>query len=73
MTKFSTKLNGISLHLCIRMFYKCNSSRCDLCLTKKLKIMRENPELLLNKQSELESRCRHDNKFFLGRKFFFIK
>ena len=35
--------------------YKCGSKRCDLCLTKKLKIMRVDHALLLNKPSESES------------------
>ena len=43
------------------------SRRCDLCLTEKLKIMREDPELLLNKRSELVSKCRHKNKFILAK------
>ena len=46
--------------------YKCGSRRCDLCLTEKLKIMREDPELLLNERSELVSKCRHKNKFILA-------
>ena len=45
--------------------YKCGSRRCDLCLTEKLKIMREDPELLLDKRSELVSKCRHKNKFII--------
>ena len=46
--------------------YKCGSRRCDLCLTEKLKITREDPELLLNKRLELVSKCRHKNKFILA-------
>ena len=34
--------------------YKCGSRRRDLCLTEMLKIMREDPELRLSKQSESE-------------------
>ena len=34
-------------------------------VSKKLKIMREDPGLLLNKLSELVSKCRHENKFIL--------
>ena len=45
--------------------YKRGSRRCDLCLTEKLKIMREDPALLLNKRSELVSKCRHKNKFIV--------
>ena len=40
--------------------------RCDLCLIEKLKIMREDPELLLNKRSELGSKCHHKSKFILA-------
>ena len=48
------RLNGILLH----MLHCTSGSRCDLCLTEKLKIIQEDPELLLNKQSELVSKCR---------------
>ena len=44
----------------------CGSRRCNLCLTEKLKIMREDPELLLNKSSKLVSKCRPKNKFILA-------
>ena len=33
---------------------------------KSLKIMKEDPELLLNKRSELVSKCRHKSKFTLA-------
>ena len=46
--------------------YKCGSRRCDLCLTEKLEIMREDPELLLDKRLELVSKRRHKNKFILA-------
>ena len=36
--------------------YKSGSRRCDLCLTEKLKIMKEDPELLLNKRSDFLSK-----------------
>ena len=45
--------------------YKCGSRRCDLCITEKAIIVRANPETLLNKRSELISKCRHRNKFIL--------
>ena len=38
----------------------------NLCLTEILKIMEEDPELLLNKQSELVSKYRHKNKLILA-------
>lgn len=33
--------------------YKGGSTKCNLCLTEKLKTMREDPELLLKKRSQL--------------------
>ena len=45
---------------------KYGSKRYDLCLTEKLKIMKGDHELLLNKRSGLVSKCRHKNKFILG-------
>ena len=45
--------------------YKCGSRRCDLCITEKSIIVRADPETLLNKRSELVSKCRHRNKFVL--------
>ena len=41
------------------------SKRCDLCLTEKLMIIIANPDRILNKRSELISKCRHENKFYL--------
>ena len=41
------------------------SKRCDLCLTEKLMIITANPDRILNKRSELISKCRHENKFYL--------
>ena len=42
------------------------SKRCLLCLPKKLEIINyPRPEELLNKKSQLISRCRHANKFLL--------
>ena len=38
-----------------------------LCLRKKLEIlMYSNPEELLNKHSEIMSRCPHERKYLLG-------
>ena len=41
------------------------TSRCDLCLTEKLKIAQADPRTLINKRSEIISKCRHRNKFTL--------
>ena len=45
--------------------YSNISKRCDLCLTEKLMIITANPGRILNKRSELISKCRHENKFYL--------
>ena len=45
--------------------YTCGSKRCDLCLTEKLLIAKADPRTLLNKRSEIVSKCRHRNKFLL--------
>ena len=47
--------------------YICGSKRCDLCLTEKLLIAKADPRTLLNKRSEIVSKCRHRNKFTLKR------
>ena len=47
--------------------YKCGTRRCDLCLTEKLSIIRAHPLIILNKRTELISKCRHRNKFTLAR------
>ena len=45
--------------------YKCGTRRCDLCLTEKLLILRENGPDSLNKRTELMSRCPHRRKWRL--------
>ena len=45
--------------------YRCGTRHCDLCLTEKLVIAQADPETMLNKKSELVSKCRHSNKFKL--------
>ena len=46
--------------------YTCGTRRCDLCLTEKTCIIRANPLGLLNKRTELISKCRHRNKYLLA-------
>ena len=46
--------------------YSCLSKRCDLCLAEKLMILYADRSTLLNKRSELISKCRHQNKFCLS-------
>ena len=45
--------------------YKNGSKSCDLCLTEKVTIVRAPAKGLLNKRTELVSKCRHRNKFSL--------
>ena len=45
--------------------YRNGAKRCNLCLTEKLLIISDNPSKLLNKRSEIISKCRHDNKFYV--------
>ena len=45
--------------------YNNKTKRCNLCLTEKLHIIRADTSTLLNKRSELISKCRHENKFLL--------
>ena len=46
--------------------YSSLSKRCNLCLMEKLMILSEDRSTLLNKRSELVSKCRHQNKFALS-------
>ena len=45
--------------------YRCGTRRCDLCLTEKYIIARAGQKNLLNKRTELISKCRHRNKYIL--------
>ena len=44
--------------------YRGNPSRCNLCLMEKLCILSADRSTLLNKRSELVTKCRHENKFY---------
>ena len=46
--------------------YSSVSKCCGLCTTEKLKICDEDKSVLLNKRSELVSKCRHENKYILA-------
>ena len=46
--------------------YSNQSKRCHLCLTENLYLIRAKKASLLNKRSELISKCRHENKFYLA-------
>ena len=43
--------------------YKCDTRRCDLCLTYKYVITRADQENLLNVRTEIISKCHHRNKY----------
>ena len=45
--------------------YSNITKRCNLCLTEKFRIITSNGTNLLNKRSELISKCRHENKFYI--------
>ena len=45
--------------------YKCGTRRCDLCLTEKYIIARADQEHLLNKRTEIISKCHHRNKYLI--------
>ena len=44
--------------------YKAGVISCSLCTQEKLCIINADKETLLNKRSELISKCRHENKFY---------
>ena len=48
------------------MLYKCGLRKCDLCFAEKVAIARFEGVGLLNKRTELLSKCRHRNKFITG-------
>ena len=45
--------------------YNPQSERCYLCLYEKLEILEDKENNLLNKKSEVISKCRHQNKYML--------
>ena len=47
-----------------RLAYSNKSKRCHLCLTEKLHSIRVEKLSLLNKRSELISKCHHANTFY---------
>ena len=44
--------------------YSSGNKTCCLCSAEKMAILSANKKLLLNKRSELISKCRHENKFY---------
>ena len=45
--------------------YQNTTGRCNLCVTEKLAIIRADKKTSLNKRSELVSKCRHENRYYL--------
>ena len=45
--------------------YKAGSRRCNLCLEEKLTIMKNKNNSLLNKRSELFTKCRHETRYLI--------
>ena len=45
--------------------YSNKTKKCDLCISEKLAIVNADKRILLNSRSELVSKCRHENKFYL--------
>ena len=48
--------------------YKNGASHCDLCLTEKTVIAYADPKTMVNKRTEIFSKCRHRAKFKLKNK-----
>ena len=46
--------------------YQNTTRMCNLCLAEKLEIIKADKKRSLNKRTELVSKCRHENRFYLG-------
>ena len=44
--------------------FRSGAKQCNLCTAEKLCILKADKQSLLNKRSELLSKCRHRNKFY---------
>ena len=44
--------------------YTSGTKTCNLCLSEKMAIFKVDKKLVLNKRSELISKCRQENKFY---------
>ena len=74
-TIWKYKDKGIKLRItwsivCKSFAYTSGAKCCYLCLAEKLAILQADQRMLLNKQSEFVSKCRHWNKFKLKRASF---
>ena len=45
--------------------YQNTTRRCNLCLAEKLAIIKADKSQSLNKRTELVSKCRHENRYYL--------
>ena len=45
--------------------YSNKTKRCHLCLEKRVAIINADKSTTLNRRTELVSKCRHENKFYL--------
>ena len=45
--------------------YQCGTRKCDICLSEKLAILKGDPQVLINKRSEIMNKCRHKLKYKL--------
>ena len=45
--------------------YQNTTKRCNLCLAEKIAIIKADKKTSLNKRTELVSKCRHENAFYL--------
>ena len=45
--------------------YRCGTRKCDLCITEKYEILKNDPDITLNRRTELANKCRHRTKFKL--------
>ena len=46
--------------------YKGSAMQCNLCVAEKFCILTADKQSLLDRRSELISKCRHENKFYAG-------
>ena len=49
-----------------RVEHQLHYTSCNLCLAEKMCIVNADKRLLLIKKSELISKCRHQNKFYVN-------
>lgn len=72
LSKYIWKLKDNNVHYNIKwsiidraLSYSTKTKRCNLCSTEKLHIIYSDKQSILNKRTELLSKCRHSNKFLI--------